>query len=187
MQKIRTQEEIERTEKRNKRLFTAIMLGVLLFGTVGYGFSLYAENNQPPLGQQLNNNTSKVTNIGNQWAVQYGDQSLYFKTPPEDAKQISVQINNALVSYSGKPLYIASENQEIEYEISSTLGKYTSRYQSACYGECDKNLPEKTCDENLIVWNQSETNRVYQNNSCIFIEGDIKAADAFLYRIFDIS
>jgi len=184
MQKIRTQEEIEYKEKRNKKIFTFIMLSVLMLGTIGYGFSLYSEN-QPE--KQINSNQSKAINVGNQWAVQYGGQDLYFKSAPEDVQEITVETNVSLTKYYQQPLYIASESEEIAYEIYSTLGRYSSRYQSACYGKCDKNLPEKNCNDNLIVWNASEKNRVYQNSSCVFIEGDIKAVDAFLYKIFGIN
>ena len=184
MQKIRTQEEIEYREKRNKRIFTFIMLSVLMLGTIGYGFSLYSEN-QPE--KQTNSNQSKAINVGNQWAIQYGGQDLYLKSSPESVQDVPVEINTNLNKYYQQPLYIVSDSEDISYEIYSTLGRYASRYQLACYEKCDKNLPEKSCDENLIVWNTSQINKVYQNDSCVFIEGDIKAVDAFLYKIFGIN
>jgi len=183
MQKIRTKEEIDLREQKNKRIFSIIMLSILLLGTVGYGFSFYTSD----INQSESPQNSSVINVGNQWLVQLGGQNLYFSTDPKTAKEIPVEINTDLNSYYSKPLYISSESQEIAYEISSTLGRYASRNQPACYGNCTENLPEKSCDDNLIVWKKAENNRVYQNSSCIFIEGDMKAADAFLYKVFGIN
>ena len=72
-------------------------------------------------------------------------------------------------------------------EISLSLGRYTGRIQEACYGKCDKDLPEKDCTQNLIVWKDSAENKVYSQGKCVFIEGDLRAVDAFLYKIFELN
>jgi hypothetical protein len=38
----------------------------------------------------------------------------------------------------------------------------------------------------MIVWQKGAENKVYQKDNCVFIEGDMKAADAFLYKIFGL-
>ena len=88
--------------------------------------------------------------------------------------------------YYQQPVYVSSNSTEIANEIMSNVGPYTERIQQACYGNCTTDFPEKNCNENLIVWTPSDTNRVYQKDKCVFIDGDIKAVDAFLYRIFGI-
>src|SRR3989344_1756426 len=77
----------------------------------------------------------------------------------------------------------SQENQEATNEIASTLGIYSQRIQLVCYGSCEQDLPEKDCSEEIIVFKDSQENKVYQEENCIFIEGDIKAVDAFLYKI----
>jgi hypothetical protein len=67
------------------------------------------------------------------------------------------------------------------------LARYASRFQEACYGECEKDLPEKDCSEKLIVFRESEVKKVYEEGSCVIIEGDMVAVDAFLYRVLGIS
>ena len=54
--------------------------------------------------------------------------------------------------------------------------------------ESDRNLPEKECngDYNFIVIRESEIEKVYSEDNCIFIDGDIKSIDAFIYNIFEI-
>jgi len=99
-------------------------------------------------------------------------------------ENIPVDISLTPESYLGGNIYIESDNQGILQELASTIGSF-SRLQEACYGKCEENLPEKTCDDNLIVWKESAENKVYQENNCVFIEGDISAADAFIYKLFN--
>ena len=65
------------------------------------------------------------------------------------------------------------------------LGPFVSRIQEACYGPCEEDLPEKSCEDNLIVVKESEESKIYQEENCIFIEGGTGAIDAFFYRLFE--
>ena len=71
--------------------------------------------------------------------------------------------------------------------ITNNLGRYASRIQEACYGECERDFPEKDCSENLIVFKEMEERKIYQEEKCIFIEGDLLSVDAFLYKIMGFS
>ena len=93
-------------------------------------------------------------------------------------------INFDIEDYYRKVVYVASDNKGAMYEIGQNLGKYTERMQEACYGNCSENLPEKNCSDLLIVFDESIERKVYQEENCVFIEGDLKAVDAFLWRIF---
>jgi len=64
------------------------------------------------------------------------------------------------------------------------LNAYASRVQEACYGKCDKNLPEKSCNDSLIVFRQNDSEKISQSDNCIFIEGNLRDADAFIYKLF---
>jgi hypothetical protein len=88
----------------------------------------------------------------------------------------------------GKPVYISADNSEVFQELASALNTQAERVQRACYGSCENDdLPEKSCNENVIVWTKNETNRVYVKDSCVFIEGDTRAVEAFLYRFFGLN
>ncbi len=178
MRNIEKPAEKERKRKRNSRIISIFFLSILILSSVGYAFLAY----QPGA-----NTNSDIQNNGNQWIIQYQDQTLTFSSSPASTADVEVSMNKDIASYVAKPLYIVSDNEGISYEIASNLGRYAQRTQLACYGDCDEStLPEKTCADNLIVWISSQENKVYQENNCIFIEGDMRAVDAFLYKIFKV-
>ena len=184
MRKIGSEKDIERKKKRIVSIFAVFMLAVLIGGTVGYGF-LFNPGTTPNDNTNIEEGT--VINVGNQWAANIQGQTFYFSNSPESVKNISVNTSSDLYTYGGKTLYISSNNSAVINEIGLTLGRYASRIQEACYGPCSENLPEKNCSDNLIIWQDNPLNKVYQEESCIFIEGDLRAVDAFLYDIFGLN
>ena len=178
MRDIETQATKDRKRQRNSRIISIFFLSILILSSVGYAFLAY----QPSADANSN-----IQNNGNRWVIQYQDQTLAFSSSPASTADVSISINKELSNYVAKPLYIVSDNEGISYEIASNLGRYAQRTQLACYGDCeDSTLPEKTCSDNIIVWISSQENKVYQDNNCIFIEGDMRAVDAFLYKIFKV-
>jgi len=180
IRKIETREETEAKQKKKTRMLVGLMLLLLLGSTAGYAF-LSAD--------KVENGTEGVRDIGGQWAIDFNGQTLVFSNPPNVTKITDIKISYDLASYNQKVVYVAGENNLAKYEIASTLGGYASRFQEACYGNCSVDLPEKTCNDYLIVLNGNNTgiNRVYQKDNCVFIEGDIVAVDAFLYRVFGLA
>ncbi|MBS3091276.1 hypothetical protein J4217_02395 [Candidatus Pacearchaeota archaeon] len=180
LRKIESAEEKAKREKRRNRLLIGVMLLLLLGSTAGYSFLSGDKDNAQKVG------SNGVQNIGGQWAANYNGQTLYFSSSPETAKNISLSTFFSLQDYYQKSVYVVADtdSSNVNYEIASTLGQYTGRMQPACYGSCDKDLPEKNCTDYLIVWNSSAANNVYQKDNCVFIDGDITAIDAFLYKIF---
>jgi hypothetical protein len=174
MRKIGTEKEIERKKKRNTIIISIFMLGVLIVGTVGYGL-VYNQGNS--------DNGQQNTVADN--AVSIGNQLFYLSHSRTEVAEIPVTISKNIESYSNLPLYISSSNQGVIIELASTIGRYSWRVQEACFGSCEQDLPEKTCTDNLIIWEESEFNNVYQEQNCIFIEGDTRAVDAFIYNILD--
>ncbi|MBI2451825.1 hypothetical protein HYV50_01965 [Candidatus Pacearchaeota archaeon] len=188
IRKIGTEKELEQKKQRMTIAIGLFMLGILVLGTAGFAF-LSALSNNP--NQNVNDNKNQnaegqVRNVGNKWELIYQGQPYYFSNSPDSVKNISVEISFTSFDYSGKQFYIVSDNDAITSEIASTLGRYSSKIQKACYGPCSEDLPEKDCNETLIVWKDSSENKIYQQDSCVFIEGDMRAADAFLYRLFGI-
>ena len=173
MRKIITPEEKEKSRKRNSSIIGVFLLFLLIASTAGYAL-LYngdssndVQQDQQQTGQGLN----------------FNGQTFYLTSSENSVKNINVNITKNFQDYAGRPLYIASDNNAVLAEFALTLGKFTSNFQRACYGKCEENLPEKDCSTNLIVWKDSLENKVYQEDNCVFIEGDIDSADAFLYKI----
>lgn len=162
------------------------MLLILVASTAGYAFFSSPTQDNP---------TTKTTEgdivfQGNQWIVTHNGRNFYFANSPESEtiRQIPVETSVQLTNYFGKTLYIDSENSAVLQEIGLAFQGYAQKIQEACYGSCpDRDIPEKTCEDNMIVWKDSIENKVYQEENCIFIEGDMEAVDAFLFKILGIN
>lgn len=164
-------------------IISLFILAVLVVSTLGYAFI-----SRPDSGTdtQTNNQDGAIRYTGSHWIVPINGVELLFTNSPDEVRNISVEGVYSLTKYSGAFVYIVSDNAAIKNEIATTLGRYTSRMQEACYGECEQDLPEKDCSEKLIIWVDSAQNRVYQQENCVFIEGDLQAVDAFLYKVFEV-
>ncbi len=179
MRKIETEETREKRRKRNTAIVSFVMLGILLLGTVGFAFSFGGGQN------------NEVVDVGTgappgKWGVTVGDRTVYLSNSPESSMEVDVNIERNLESYLGKGVYVSSNDSLILGEIGSSLGLYSGRIQRACYGECEEDLPEKSCEDNVIVVQDNEDKRVYQEDNCVFINGGLKEVDAFLYSIFGV-
>jgi len=185
MRKIGSEREAERKKKRNTIIISIFVLAVLVLGTVGYGF--ISGPGLPDNDPSTNTEHGTATDLGNRWLVSIHGQNLPFTNNPNSTREIETNIQKTIADYTNQPLYISSDNDAITSEIGLTLGRYTSRAQKACYGSCpNEDIPEKNCSSNLIIWEDSTTNKVYQEENCIFIEGDMKAVDAFLFAVFEV-
>jgi len=185
LRKIGTKEEAERKGKRNTLILSIVMIAILVFSTAGY-FSMKDS------GTSTNTGSGEVQNVGGYWYFDYNGNNIRLSSSPESAENVSIIMFTKLENYAGKTVYIASNYDSGLYEVNSALQNYAERVQPACFGECNKNLPEKDCNDTMIVisgLNESEgTNgKIYEQDNCVFIEGSIEAVDAFIYRIFGIN
>ena len=184
MKKIESRFDREKKQKRNTTILAVVVLALLVTSTVGFAFFL----NPRDISQQNNNQPQEgtVTNVGGRWQVYTEGQTFYLSNSPEAVKNISVEITLSLNSYVGAPVYISSDNQAISNEVAEVINRYASRLQPACLGNCSEDLPEKTCEDLMIVWRDSVERKVSQEQNCIFIDGDMNSVDAFLYRLLGI-
>lgn len=178
MRRIGTEKERARKEKRSRILVGAFMLALLIFSTVGFG--LYYSSSGSSSGVQNNADTNPSP-----WSLDISGNRVYFLNSKDSVSDININAFKDLSNYAGNALYIDSESEEITQEIANTIGLYSSRVQRACYGICEDDYPEKDCTENLIVYEYSQEDSIVQEDNCVFIEGDIKTVDAFLYSVFE--
>ena len=179
MRKIGSEKILEEKHKRSVTIISVFMLAVLIIGTAGYAFT--SSSGDSDEGADTN-----IRDLGGRWAVDIGGQTFTFNSHPDDAKNISIDKTILPKDYVGKPIYIDSKNPAIFAELYSTLSRFNPRVQKACFGSCpDEDLPEKDCSENLIVWQDGEENKIYKQDKCVFIQGDLRAVDAFLYYILE--
>jgi hypothetical protein len=187
MRRIESQTEREARQKTRVRIIGIILLGLMVLSSIGYAFLYYQDYNEGG-GSRSTNQTQQQTMDG-RWILEVQGQQLVFATSKESVKNISINTFLSLNNLAGKPLYISVENNSaVFYELSYNLQRFVGKSPvEACFGSCEEDLPEKNCTagENLIIYRKAENNQVYQNDSCIFIEGDIRAVDAFLYSLFN--
>ena len=180
MRKIKTQGELEKKNKRNIAIMSILMLFLLVVSSIGFAFISgpgLGSNEQDVQNQEDISPYDKIS-------FQYQGVNINLLSSYKDIENISVDNSVSTAPYLGNILYVDAKNIGILQEISSTLGRFSSRVQEVCYGNCKENWPEKNCTENLIVWKESSENKVYKEENCVFIEGDIRAADAFIYKLF---
>ena len=183
MQPIISPEEAEKKRRKNVAILSGVMLAILVLGTAGYAFLSSTVQTEQDQGTQI----TEVTNLGNQWAVPINNQVFYFKNSPEQVKDIPLDITTNVATYANTILAIDSTNNAVTAEIESTLGRYATRVQEVCVGACERNLPEKNCSQPIIIWRDAVEQRVYQDESCVVIEGDMRAVDRFLYAILNVN
>lgn len=175
MRRILSEAEVERKRKRNAKIMSLVMLSILLLSSVGFAFSYYSTND--------NGQVSEENSLG-YGTIQVGENTIYLHYPLSDVMNVSIESQKTIEEYYGNNVYVSSEGSVVFQEIYSSIGNYASKVQEACYGNCSLDLPEKDCTQNLIVWRDSGENRIYEKEKCVFIDGDLRAVDAFIYRLF---
>ena len=175
MQKIITAEEKQRRSVRNGRILALLMLIILLGSTAGYAFLSYSR-----AGRESQTDGQETVQG---WPLKVGENTIYLSTSPASSSAVSVQTSTTITSYAGKNLYVDATSDAILAEIQNTLGKY-AYLQEGCYGSCERDVPELNCTSPLIVWRGGSENSVHEEEQCVFIDGDMRSVDAFLYRIF---
>ncbi|MCX8159020.1 MAG: hypothetical protein N3D20_01875 [Candidatus Pacearchaeota archaeon] len=184
MKKFESKEEAEKRRKRNVKIMSGLMLLVMVVSTFAFGYTIFMENEKENIGN------TKIEQVGDEWFVKYGDNYLRFRNSPyefnNNSFEVDMSLNFDIEDYYGKVVYVSSKNKAALYEIGQNLGKYTERMQEVCYGSCEENLPEKNCSELLIVFNESENRKIFQKENCVFIEGDLKTLDLFLWKTFKL-
>lgn len=189
MRKIVSKKE----SNRNKQLFLGGILILVMFGSVfGIVVNSFGQKNNT---KTINYNGFEFIKQNNFWFTNIGDLTFVFKYNPQEVEKINTKVS-LLSVYSGKPLYIYSENPEAEAEIIRNLNPRANpiiqRMQIACpeNTECEDDSPIKTCENNFIIIKESNLTTITQNEGCVFIEGPQEnltmITDEFLFKILDI-
>jgi len=182
MNNIRSLKDYSGSEQRRKRAGGIIIIVLLLLSTIGFALSIvdFGSNGATEEKQGFSNN-------GQYWIYTAGSQKYYF-TYHVDEINYTFSTTKSLADFGSKQVYVDSQIPGGLQEIYNSLGAYTSRINEACYGSCGRDLPEKNCSisEPLIVLRESNTEKIIESDSCVFIDGNMKTVDAFLYKILGI-
>ena len=191
MRKILSQEEEAKKARRNQFLIGGAMVLIMVASVLGYSLSREEKSNS----EKIVYNGIEFTKQSGFWTANTGGYQFFFKYNPQETEKVNSMLS-PLKNYADKPLYIYSDSDEAATEIYRNLfyqNQIAERIQSACLTEegCEGNVPIKTCDSNFIVIRESNsTKSIIQNNSCVFIEGDMgnltKMGDEFLFKIIGV-
>ena len=189
IRKIATKHDEEKKRKRNQIIVGLVLVFVMLFSVIGYSFRSNSNSNT---AQILKYNNYEFTNVGGYWTLDIGGTVFSFASKPSNAYKINSSLNS-ITNYYGKELYLYSENAGAESEVYQNMHLVASQVLPACPADeeaCDKNLPIKNCSDNFIIIKEKEEIGVFQQDGCVFIEGNaenmIKITDGFLLKILGV-
>ncbi|MDD5740885.1 MAG: hypothetical protein PHH54_02780 [Candidatus Nanoarchaeia archaeon] len=193
MKGILSREEKGKKVRRSQLIIGLILILVMVFGTVGYAFSDKSDENP----EKIEYNGVKFIKANEYWNFNLNGNSFITKYNPKEVENITLVSYLSINSYTNKPLYIVSDSNEPNYEISRNLNPFVLRIQNSCISEedCIGNLPVKNCSEdNVIIIKEPKTEgiteSIFQQDNCIFItssiENQTRYADVFLFKILGI-
>lgn len=197
MRKIHSKKDEAKKNKRNQIILVVVLVFVLLGSTFGVVINSFGNSSSSG-----NDNDNVIKYGGDEFNYQNGFWTLekfggtfMFLNTPYDTQGIveSNTISKTIQDYSGKPVYIYSNNSDSEIEIYRNLYSVAERIQNGCPEgfDCDnKNLPVKNCEDNIIIIEESNVNEISQDNNCIYIKGNeeslIKVSDEFLFKLLGV-
>jgi hypothetical protein len=183
MSQIRSLGDIARKEQRRKRISGIFIISLLLLSTIGFALSMVNFG-----GQNVSEQTQGFSNNGQYWIYTAGNQQYFFTHHLEEVNASQYNVTKTIADFSGRQIYIDSQLAGGLQEVYSSFGPYLGRVNEACYGPCNRDLPERDCSsEPFIVIRESEIPSITEEQSCIFINGNMKTLDAFLYKVLGIS
>jgi len=190
MRKIVSKHKEEKNKKRNAWIVGIILIGIMIFSTLGYAFNGIGTGSS-----EINYKGFKVVNQDGLWFLEKGESYFIFTYNPKDIEISDSEIKK-IDSYKNKVLYISSENIAAESEIYTNIvyqNQIVLRMQNACLEDekCEGDLPIKNCDDNFIIIKENSNNKITQKENCVFIEGDeenlLKLTDEFLLKTLEIA
>ena len=193
MRKILTKKDQLKKQKRNTLIISLILIVVIslsVFGIVANSFGSSEDS------KDVTYQGYPFYSSGSFYILEQGDFQFIFANNPNDLENISFESTelNLLPEYVQQVLYLYSEDSTSTYQIYQNLDSFLTRVQLACLQEdeesCQEDLPIKNCTDNFIVIKQSDTNKIIQQEKCVFIEGTpedlVKLTDIFLLKILGI-
>lgn len=182
MRKIETANEIAKKTAKRKRIGGIFIIALLLLSTLGFAINGVGINSEEPTQEGL-------IFDGQYWNYYLGGEIIYrFAHGLNELNFTNVNFDKTLADFGGKSVYIDSENNIGTQEIALNLGRHAAKIGEACYGACERDLQELTCDTpNILIVIKSNYTGVIQENNCLFIQEDLKVVDSFLYKLLGLN
>ncbi len=189
MKRLINKDQEDKKKKRNQGILSVALVIIMFFSVIGYGF--VGKSDGGGTSTKLAYNGFEFIKQDSVWGLDVEGVKFLFKYNPNEVEKISSKVND-LNTYSGKPLYIYSENNEATSEIYINLNQIAQRIQLACVGgeDCDENTPIKTCKDNFIIIKEDNNSKIIQEDNCVFIIGPYEnltmISDVFLFKTLGV-
>lgn len=186
MRKIISKYEEDKKKRRNQFIVGGVLMLVMLVSVLGYAFQGQAIN---PTGSSNSNSTTTYngitfTNQNGFWTTVYNNQNLLFTYNPSLISSDLTNLTKTINDFTGKPLYIYSDDSNAESEISMNLAKFAKGIYPI------QALIGKDCSNNEIIIQNSSISSVSQEQNCIIITGEgqdlIATTDNVMFKLFGI-
>ncbi len=184
MRKILSKYEEDKKKKRNQYIVGGVLILVMLVSVLGYAF---------PQGQAVSTVSSNATSTYNgitftnengYWSTAYNNQRLVFTYNPSQISSDLTNLTKTINDFTGKPLYIYSDDINAESEVSINLAKFANGISPI------QNISNKDCTNNEIIIQNSSSSSVSQEQNCIIISGHgqdlIATTDNILFKLFGV-
>ena len=196
IRKIMSREDIEKKEHKNRVIMSVVLAVIMLFSTAGYFVMDFTGQKTKTIDY---NGIKFKQNQYTTWDFIINSQAYQTIFNPEETKNISVNINTTIYTYTNQPIYFSGIPIETlsgpgVQEIVKNIGGLTLRNNYACVEEnCSQDYVIKNClNDNIIIFQISNNNqtKITQKDKCvdiIYAEGDSeRASDAFLFKILGL-
>lgn len=190
LKKIISEQERERKARRSKIVIGTLMVFLIVFSSLGYALLSRDSSGDSGVEKVTYKGVKFIKNSGF-WTTSLNGQALYFNYLPYELNDTLIEGDYKLEDYYNKVIYIVNYNPSSAQTI-SLLGGIASRVQEACLSgtNCSNNeLPIKTCEDYVIYFKEnSETNKVYRDRNCVYLEGDFfKTSDKLNYEFLSLN
>jgi hypothetical protein len=186
MKQFQSASEREAVKQRKRKRASIFLVVLLLLSSIGFALSSISPDqnaSQTPTGNEPIYN-------GQYWVHTLGGKQYIFSQERATIDFSDVSMSRTLLDFSGKRVYIDTVGTLGLEALNINLNSYVAggRVQEACYGPCDRDLPERNCtdDGELLIVRDSPTVSIREEDRCTFIDGGLAAVDAFHYTILGI-
>lgn len=189
MRKIKSKYEEEKKQKRNNYILGMILI-IVMFGSIfGIIVSSFGKKNS---NSSVEYNGVTFLNQNNLWYASVANSNFVFHNNPFEINYTDIGKIKHLDNYRNKPLYVYSEDYDSRIEIYKNMENIVERMQPSCLDKnnCDGDYPVKTCADNVIIIQISNSSNISQEENCVYIKGSenelINLTDEFLFRAIGI-
>ena len=186
------------SDKKSKKTIYFVIVIVFLMVSSVVGFVIFsgAGNDNNEVNADFEYNGYGFTKLNSGWLTKINQAEVYFDYLPTEVSEINYNKEEKL-SISSK-VYLAYDPAEKDSNMDFILGKvdqnlrilgYTTNL--ACINEQNcPDIPIVDCsnNQNVLLIKIGNTNRIYKQDGCLFVEGEdiigvSKSSDKFIYSI----